>query len=167
MQLTLFNLAWACDELGEVERAQALAQECLRHARAFGAARNVAFALDLADFHAHEEGRLDEALDAALEGLRIRRDEGDVQHELDGISRVAAIHARARHFESATSLLSSSLHLHEKLGMLVPLWQEKRNDETLRMLHEHFDDVAFSEAWEQGTRLTLDEAVELALASLD
>lgn len=47
--------------------------------------------------------------------------------------------------------------------MLVPLWQEKRNEETLQILHEQLDEAAFSEAWEQGKKLPLDEAVALAL----
>ena len=91
--------------------------------------------------------------------------EGDVQHQLDGLSRVAAIHARAGRLDKAATLFSSSVHLHEELGMEVPLYQEKRNEETLHILHEQLDDPAFAEAWEHGERLTLAEAVALALES--
>ena len=123
----------------------------------------MAFALDLVSSHVRDDGRLDDALEAALEGLRIRCDEGDVQHQLDGLSRVAAIYARASRLDKAATLLSSSVHLHEELGMLVPLYQERRNEETLHILHEQLDDPAFAEAWEHGAKLTLDEAVALAI----
>jgi hypothetical protein len=127
----------------------------------------MAFALDLLLHFARDDGRLGEALEAAREGLRIRHDEGDVQHQLDGLSRMASIHARAGRSEAAATLLSSSVHLHEELGILVPLYQERRNQESLDILHAQLDDVAFSAAWQQGTQLTLDEAVSLALDKVD
>jgi predicted ATPase len=164
VQLVLFNLSWACEELGDEQRARDLAEECLRRARASGSRRNLAFALDLVwGERLRDDGRLDEALEAAFEGLRIRRDEGDVQHQLDGLSRVASIYARADRAEEAATLLSSSVHLHEELGMLVPLYQEKRNKETLHILHEQLDEAAFAEACEHGETLTLAEAIALAL----
>lgn len=163
MQLVLFNLSWACEELGDVQRARDLAEELLRRARASGNRRNLAFALDLLLHFARDDGRHDEALEAAFEALRIRSDEGDVQHQLDSLSRLASIFARADRMEEAATWLSSSVHLHEELGMLVPLYQEERNEETLHILHEQLDEAAFAEAWEQGKKLTLDEAVALAL----
>jgi tetratricopeptide (TPR) repeat protein len=167
VQIVLFNLSWACDELGDQERARQLAEECLRRARASGSAWNVAFALDLLETYAREDGRLVDARDAALECLRIRRDEGDVQHQLDGLSRMAAIDARADRMETAVRLLSSSLHLHEELGMKVPLFQEKRNAETLALMQGGLDEQAVDAAWDEGRAMSLEEAVEYALASID
>ena len=164
VQLVLFNLSWACEELGDDMRARELENECLRRARASGIPRDVAFALDLQSSRARDDGRLDVALDAALEALRIRRDEGDVQHELDGLSRVAAIHARAHRMETAARLLSSSLHLHEEHGMIVPLYQEERNAETLALIQIALDEQTLATAWDEGRAMSLDEAVTLALA---
>jgi tetratricopeptide (TPR) repeat protein len=163
VQLVLFNLAWACEELGEEQRARDLAEECLQRARASGNRRDLAFALDLVSSRARDDVRLEEAFDMALEGLRIRQEEGDVQHQLDGLSRLAAIHARAGNYEMAARLLSCSLHLHEDLGMLVPLYQAKRNEQTLALIHAELDGEPYEEAWEQGKQLTLDEGVALAL----
>ena len=161
--LVLFNLSWACDELGDRERAQDLAEEHLRRARASGSARNLASALDLVWFYAREESQFDEALEAALESLRIRRDEGDVQHELDGLSRFAAIHAQTAKLELATQLLSSSLHLHEEHGIQVPRYQEERNEATLALIRAELDERRLALAWGDGQAMSLDEAVELAL----
>jgi tetratricopeptide (TPR) repeat protein len=165
--LALFNLSWACEEVGDHQRARDLAEECLERSRASGSRRNLAFALDLFTSYARDDGRLEEALEAALEGLRIRRDEGDIEHQLDGLSRMALIHARADRVEMGATLLSSSVHLHEEVGMLVPLFQEERNEETLHILHEQLDEAAFEKAWEDGRKLTLDEAVALALRGAD
>ena len=162
--LTLFNLSWACEVLGDVVRARDLENEHLRLARASGIPRNVAFALDLQSSRAREEGRLDEALHAALEALRIRVHEGDLQHELDSLSRVAAIHARADRKQTAARLLSSSLHLHEEHGIVVPLYQEERNAETLALIQIALDEQTLATAWGEGRAMSLDEAVTLALA---
>ena len=45
---------------------------------------------------------------------------------------------------------------------MVPLYQERRNQEMLEVLHEQLDTAAFDEAWEEGTTLSPD-AVALAL----
>jgi tetratricopeptide (TPR) repeat protein len=161
--LVLFNLSWACGELGDDDRARELGNECVRRARASGLPRDVAFGLDLLSSRARDDGRLDVALDAALEALRIRLDEGDVQHQLDGLSRVAAIHARAHRMEAAARLLSSSLHLHEEAGMSVPLYQEERNANTLALIRDRLDGAAFEDVRAEGAKLSLDEAVALAL----
>jgi hypothetical protein len=167
VQLVLFNLSWACAALGDDDRARELENECLRRARASGLPRAVAFGLDLQSTRARDDGRLDVALDAALEALRIRLDEGDIQHQLDGLSRVAAIHARAHRIEAAARLLSSSLHLHEETGMSVPLYQVERNADTLAVIRGQLDEAAFEEAWEHGAKMSFDEAIALALDSVE
>jgi ATP/maltotriose-dependent transcriptional regulator MalT len=167
VQLVLFNLSWAYEELGDLERARELADELLQKARATGNAREIAFALDISSSHARDAGRFDDAVAAAREGLRVRHDEGDVQHILDSLSRVAAIQARAGELGVAARLLSSSLHLHDQRGIRVPLYQEQRNEATLELAREGLDDKTFSAVWEDGKRLTLDEAVALALGESD
>jgi tetratricopeptide (TPR) repeat protein len=164
VQIVLFNLSWAYEELGDTERSHELGRQLLSRARASGDPRNLAFALDIASTHARDAGRLDEALDAAREGLQLRRDLRDIQHMLDGLSRVAFIHARAGCLEIAARLLSSSLHLHEARGMQVPLFMERRNESALELAQAGLDESDFAAAWEEGEKLTLDEAVALALS---
>ena len=165
--LALFNLSWAYDALGDRERAQDLAEELLRRARATGIARNIAFALDLTSSYVRDESRFEEALEAALESLRIRRDDGDIQHELDGLSRLAAIHARTGKLEAAAQLLSGSLHLHEEHGIPVPLYQEERNEGTLALIQAELDEQRLALAWSDGQALSLDAAVALALGEAE
>jgi predicted ATPase/class 3 adenylate cyclase len=167
VQLVLFNLSWAYEELGDLERAHELAEDLLQKARATGIAREIAFALDISSSHARDAGRFDDAVEAAREGLQIRRDERDVQHILDSLSRVAAIQVRAGECEVAARLLSSSLHLHGQRGIRVPLYQEERNAATLELIRDELDEPAFTEAWEAGANLSLDGAVALALGELD
>ena len=51
--------------------------------------------------------------------------------------------------------------------MSVPLYQLERNAKTLALIRGQLDGPAFEEAWEQGAKMSFDEAVTLALADPD
>jgi hypothetical protein len=96
--------------------------------------------------------------------LAISRDLGDVQHQLDSLSRIAKALSLAGDAASAARFLSASLALHEEMGLKVPLYQAQRNEATLARIHARLEG-AFTEAWEQDRNLGFAKAVELALAS--
>jgi tetratricopeptide (TPR) repeat protein len=158
-----FNLGWACEELGELDYARSLAEENLRRARSINSPNLEAASLDTLAGFAHDDGRLEEALSMKRAALRLLCELGDLQHILDSLGRIAKTHARAARARLAAELLSASLALHEEAGLTVPLYQERRNHEMLDVLHQQLDEAAFAEAWAAGAKLTLDEAVELAL----
>src|SRR5207247_2764627 len=101
------------------------------------------------------------------DAIRIEHDRGDVLAIAIDLGRLASVLARGNRARAATQLLSSSEALTEGLGASVAFWAEKRNDETRTIIHEHLDEAAFAEAWEQGRKLTLDEAVALSLDQAD
>jgi predicted ATPase/class 3 adenylate cyclase len=163
--LATFNLSWACEELGEREYAESLAEQNLRRARSINSPSLEAASLDTLAGFAHDDGRLEEALAMKRTSLRLLCELGDIQHILDSLGRIAKTHARAARPGLAAQLLSASLALHEEAGLTIPLYQERRNHEMLDVLHEQLDEAAFAEAWAAGAKLTLDEAVALALES--
>jgi predicted ATPase/class 3 adenylate cyclase len=160
-----FNLGWALEELGERERAEMLAHENLLRARTIGSKNLEAAALDTLAGFAHDDGRYDDALSLKRDALRLDVELGDTQHVLDSLGRIAKTHAHAGRGRLAAQLLSASLALHVEAGLMVPLDQKRRNQEMLEVLHEQLDKAAFDEAWEDGTTLSPDEAVALALES--
>jgi tetratricopeptide (TPR) repeat protein len=160
-----FNLRWALDELGERERAQMLAEENLVRARSIGSTNLEATSLESLASYAEEDGRYDHALSLKRDAMRLLFELGDTQHVLDALGRIAGTQALAEHGRLAAQLLSASLALQEDLGMVVPLYQRRRNEEILVLLHEQLDDVSFVVAWEEGAKLSLDEAVTLALGN--
>ena len=165
--MATFNLAWACRELGDVARAKELTGENLQRALSIGSPTLEAASLQSLAGDARDEGRIDEALSTLASVLRILSDLGDVQHQLDVLGRFALTYAHGRDAELAARLLSSSLALHEALGLKVPLYQERTNEETLTRLYAQLDETTFAAAWEEGRALSLDEAIALALGSLD
>jgi tetratricopeptide (TPR) repeat protein len=165
--MATFNLAWALDELGEPERGEVLTKQNLVRARSIGSKNLEAAALESLAGFAHDDGRYDDALSMKRDALRLNIELGDTQHALDGLGRIANTHAHAARGRLAAQLLSASLTLHEEAGLVVPLYQKRRNTEMLEVLHEQLDDVAFDEAWEHGATLSLDKAVALALGEAD
>jgi hypothetical protein len=55
--------------------------------------------------------------------------------------------------------------LFETIGARPP-WLARMSEETLGAIRKQRDEPAVADAWEQGRGLTVDQAVELALASL-
>jgi predicted ATPase/class 3 adenylate cyclase len=164
--LATFNLAWALEELGHVERANALAEEGLLRARSQRNLNNEGMFLALVAGFAEEDGRLDEALYMKQRMLQITVELGDIPHTLDNLGRIASSHARGGRAERAARLLAASLALHEEMGLSVPLYQARRNEETVRRMRLALDETALAKAWQVGGRLALEEAVALALDSL-
>jgi tetratricopeptide (TPR) repeat protein len=95
--MTSFNLAWACDELGEVERARALREESLSLARATSHESSEALILDSLGGMAQREGRFEDALALLGDALRIFRHLGDRFHTSQALSKIASVLADTEH----------------------------------------------------------------------
>ncbi len=160
-------LAWSHEELGDLERSQALHQENLHRARALNNERMVARSLGSLGAIAGEEGRIQDALPMLAEAYRIDRDLGDRLEIALDLGRFAVALAVGGRAGTAARLLCNSEALREEIGATLPAWGVQMNERALSAIHAQLDDAAFAEAWEQGRALTVDEAVALALDSLE
>jgi tetratricopeptide (TPR) repeat protein len=82
-------LAWACDALGDPERARGFIQDNLCKARAIADERNQARALTALAELAVEEGRNDEALEMLAHAYRLYRALGDLYRAAITVYRLA------------------------------------------------------------------------------
>ncbi|MBA3475169.1 MAG: hypothetical protein H0T10_00255, partial [Actinobacteria bacterium] len=160
-------LAWMCEELGDLERFRVLTENYLRGARATGNQRLEARALGVLAGFAVNEGRTQDALSMLKEVYRIDRAVGDVREIADDLCRFGQALAAAGRAGTAARLLSSSEGLRQQIGAGAPSYIAEMNAKTLATIHAHLDAATFAEAWQQGQALTPDEAVALALDSLD
>ena len=160
-------LAWMCEELGESERFRVLTENYLRGARATGNQRLEARGLGVLAGFAVNEGRTQDALSMLKEVYRIDRAVGEVREIADDLCRLGQALAAAGRAGTAVRLLSSSEALRRETGARAPSYIVEMNARTRTTIHAQLGEVAFAEAWEQGGALTPDEAVALALDSLD
>jgi predicted ATPase/class 3 adenylate cyclase len=160
-------LAWMCYRLGDRERGRALHEDNLRRARALGNEHIEASTLGALAMIAVDQGRIDDAISMLKESHRIHRDLGDPIGIARGLCRVARVLASVGRAGTAARLLSSSEALHEELGASLRPWLAQLNEETLITVRAQLDETAFAEARVEGRALTADEAVGLALDSLE
>ena len=160
------DLAWAYGEIGDREQARALSEENLRLARELHNEQAEAIMLELLASFAVEEGRAEDALSMARESLRIYHDIGDTGGVAIELRRCASALVLKGDAETAARLLASSEPLYADVGGSMP-WIAKMMDEALAWIRTELDESVFAEAWEQGQRLSADEAVALALGEAD
>jgi tetratricopeptide (TPR) repeat protein len=159
-------LAWAYDELGDRARAQTLDEENLGRIGKLHLDQLEATTLDRLSSYAIVDGRLDDAASLATASLRIYHDLGDPHGVAIELRRCGHAFALAGRAELAARLLAAGEILHADLGGTMP-WVARMEEEALASVRARLDDAVMAEAWEQGARLTMDEAVALALDSLD
>jgi predicted ATPase len=157
-------LAWMCYDQGDRERARALHEDVVRRARVAGNERMLATSLGALAEYAINDGRVTEALPMLKESTRISRDL-DERHELAvNLCRFARAAAAVGRTESAALILSGAEVVREEIGVSWSYWVVEMNDVTLSDIHANLSEAAFAEAWDQGRKLSIDEAVALALA---
>ncbi|HEU0245754.1 MAG TPA: tetratricopeptide repeat protein, partial [Gaiellaceae bacterium] len=161
------TLAWAHAEGGDLEGARELYEDGLRAARELGNPLAEAALLGSLAWLAVGEGRAQDSLPLLHQSLLIKRESGDRVQIATGLSSTArALAAVGRRMETAARLIACFESLSGEIGA-GEAWVTRMNEETLPKIRAQLDDAAFNEAWEQGQNLTLDEAVALALSSLD
>jgi predicted ATPase/class 3 adenylate cyclase len=158
------NLAWAHWELGDRERARTLHEEVVRRARAIGNVHLEGQALSSLAELAVEEGRAEQAVPLLRESTRIFTDLADplqIASNLSILARVLVVSGRA---EAAAQVLAQAEATFGELGVHRMV---RFNPATWEMIQVQFDEAAYADARARGEELTLDEAVTLALGSLD
>jgi non-specific serine/threonine protein kinase len=157
-------LAMAYAEIGDRERARALDEHNLRRARELGNEQLEATTLDGLARHAIDEGRLADGVSKATESLRIYRGLGDPHGAAIELRRCAYALALQGRSQTAAQLLGSAETLHREIGGTMP-WVARLKEEALAAIRDQLDESALAKAWEEGLRLTADEAVALASGS--
>jgi predicted ATPase/class 3 adenylate cyclase len=155
------GLAWVAGELGDPEARRRGHEDVLRDARAQGDWAIAAAQLEqLAEFP-RDEGRIEEALTMLREALRMKCGLEMPNLIVESLSRFARTLAVTRPKEAAR-LVGASDGLREEIGG-GHSWVSEDNRKTLAIVREQLDEAAFADAWEEGRRMTVDEAVALAL----
>ena len=157
-------LAWMHEELGDQERAWALYEHNLTWARALGNKPLESQTLGAVAGMALDQGRAVDAVSLLKEVLRIDRDVGvRFQTSID-LTRFARALAFAGGSDvEAAKLLSCAQTAREEMGAGGMPYLVRNHEEALAIIHTRLDDNVFTEAWQDGANLTIDEAVALAL----
>jgi len=158
-------LAWMHEELGDQERAWALYEHNLNWARALGNKPLESQTLGAVAGMALDQGRAGDAVSLLKDVLCIDRDLGvRFQTSID-LTRFARALAFAGGGDvEAAKLLSCAEAVREEMGAGGMPYLVRNHEEALAIIRTRLDDDVFAEAWQEGAKLTTDEALALALA---
>jgi DNA-binding NarL/FixJ family response regulator len=164
-------LAELAREQGQYQRARALLGEALSLAQKLGDRGCRAWLLAKLGRVACERGDYERATALCRESLPLLREGGEtwgIAACLESLARVAAATDRPEH---AARLFGAAGMIREVIGFGVPsllqvhhLASHERN---LAAVRSEVAEGAFARAWAEGRAMSLEEAIELALAPLD
>lgn len=103
------------------------------------------------------------AKESLEESLTIFREIGDKHGIADSMNNLGKLSFYRGNYGMAVILFSVSEKIMESIGGVLDKVRQTGKDETLAKLHEHLSEEEFNKFWEEGKKLTLEEAVELAL----
>jgi predicted ATPase/class 3 adenylate cyclase len=157
-------LAWMHEELGDQERAWALYEHNLSWARALGNRPLESQTLGAVAGMALDQGRSGDAVALLRDVLRIDRDLGSPFQTSIDLTRFARALAFAGGEDvEAAKLLSCAEAAREDMGAGGMPYLVRNHEEALAIIRARVNDDVFAEAWAQGAKLSLDEAMALAL----
>jgi predicted ATPase len=148
------GIAWTAEMLGDEARSRRAHEEVLAEARAFGSVTATVLQLDQLARFAAQDGRSDEALAMLAEALELKLRTGLPAMVVESLVRFADTFADLGDEGTAALLAGAAESARREIGG-SPAWVERGIEE----LEARLDAAAV----EQGRRLTMDEAVGLAL----
>jgi predicted ATPase len=159
------TLAWTAVGRGDLARGRDLYEEGLAAAREIGSRSAEAALLGSLGWMAVLEGRPRDALPIYFRSLTLKREIGDRGEIHIGLAGTALTLAHAGAAGQAVRIVSATMALRDELAT-GEAWVAREKDDALTLARAQLGEAAFAEAWEEGARLTLDEAIDLALQAL-
>ena len=162
-------LAWAHESLGDLDRARAIHEENVRRARAIGDDFVEARTLATLGQYRLEAGDVDAAIPFFVESHRLHRGGPNLPDRYSD-AMIACRFARALALRGrpgeALTLLGCWEALSAEMGVSREEWLEEINEETTRIARPSLDETTANDARNEGRRLTVDQAITLALDTL-
>jgi tetratricopeptide (TPR) repeat protein len=162
--LCLNNLAIIALHQGSYAGARAYHEEGLEIHRRLGDRRGIAFALSNLGCVETLLGNHAAAGDMFLQGLRLWQELGyraGIASVLTGMAQLAVAQGQ---MERAATLFGASEALREEIGFPIPPIEQEIYDRSVAAARADLDDARFTLRWEAGRRLSLEQAVEAAMA---
>jgi non-specific serine/threonine protein kinase len=162
---SLNNLGLVARNQGDYPAARALLEESLAIHRELGDRFGIATSLSNLGNVVLNQGDHPAARALLEESLAIRRELGDrfgIPYSLEGL---AAVVASLRDPLRAARIWGATERSRAEIGTPLQLWERSGYDRRVAAARiASGDDAAFDRAWQEGRGLTLDQAIDLALA---
>jgi hypothetical protein len=101
--------------------------------------------------------------DLLVQSLSIDRELGNVPFVSLDLVRFAVIHTREGSPKRAARLIARAVAVFNEIGLALESWMTREVDDATAAVRAQLDEAAFAAAWENGTKMSLADAVALAL----
>jgi predicted ATPase/class 3 adenylate cyclase len=155
-----------CEAIGDLDRAQAIAEELLEGARAAGDGQSESSALIALSRLAAGRGRFAEGAALVGEAFRIVEARGLRMRVVPTLVRLARLLVDAGRAEVATCVLGCIEAVREESGAENSEVARSAMEPALQAVRAALGEEAFAEAWTRGLALTPQDAVALAVAEV-
>jgi predicted ATPase len=149
---------------GDAVRAEPLLQTCVNAARLSGHEFILSFTLHHLGFVKHMLGHTEPAMTLLREATSLQCHREKRMYVVETLERFAWIAADTHQPERAARLFGAAEALRKWIGAPLPLGDKPLYDRYLDMTRVALNGDEFSQAWAEGTAMTLDQAVAYALA---
>ena len=148
---------------GDYERAGALSEQSLALSRKTGDKGAIARSLSVLGRIAFRQGNFQEAVEKHKESLVLFRDLGEKLGVVQALERLGSAAVEPDPIRAAR-LLGAATGVRETIGAPLPAYERAEHDAAVDHVRALLDRAAFSAAWADGRAMTLEQAIEYALA---
>jgi tetratricopeptide (TPR) repeat protein len=164
MARALGLMGWTAGRKGDYARALALMEESLAILRTLGPKRWIAFALRAIGHAVRLKGDLERAAGLYRESLALFGETGDKYVATECIEGLALIASAQGRFERAARLFGADEAARETFGITMRRVEPGDHERLWATTREGLGDGASMAAWAEGRAMTLEQAIEYALA---
>lgn len=150
---------------GEYARATQLMQESLELRRQSGNKWGVGVSLGTLGWIALRQGNVEQARAELRESLQVRQEIGDKSGSAWCLERLAEIALALGQAEKAARVFGAAAVARASIGSVIDSVDRPEYARNLAALREQLGTARFDAAWAQGSALTLEQAIELALSN--
>jgi non-specific serine/threonine protein kinase len=162
--MQLAHLGIVARFVGDYERATALLNESLAFRKKLGEYQGIAFVLRSLGQVALNQNDSGRAAAYFRESLILSSENGDTWLCEESLQGCAAIASAAGHYQRAARLIGAAERLQEILGWRPSPPTQADYDKRKASTRGALTDFVFETAWAEGRAMTLEQAVEYALA---
>ena len=164
MALALINIGVVAGLKGDYGKAVALCEESLAIVRPLGAKRIIAYTLRLTGHAVRSQGDLERAAGLYRQSLALFGEVGDKWIATECIEGLALIASTQGHCERAACLFGMAEAARETFRITMPRPEAGDQEHFWTAIRERPEGTAFAAAWDEGRAMTLEQAIEYALA---
>ncbi|HEV2109287.1 MAG TPA: tetratricopeptide repeat protein [Thermomicrobiales bacterium] len=164
------NIADIVRSKGDHAEALALFEKSLELFRQIGDRLGVAYALHILGVVHGAAGDAGRAMPLQREALILRREMGDrrgIIECIEGIASLLVLRRGSHEHRLAVRLLAAATALREVIRAPRPPAEREAHDRLVRAIRSAIANDAFEAAWDQGTGVSLDDAVDAAEAAAE